>query len=161
MQSDRQKDRAKEFRCVVVLNGAAETSGHLFGHCVLAAFSEERSIALWDLLVQGSDCRHGLRQTEQRRECRTIGDERRILDIPIGADQKPVTPVALDGRKIECVEDRNLIISRGMSQPVLQGAAIVSPFLRMRGLRTAGLGGQVFQIRAPETLSTAKPSRNY
>src|ERR1041385_8090496 len=51
--------------------------------------------------VSSSDCGHCLRQLKLRRKCRTIGKECRVFGILIGADQKAVTPVALDGRKIE------------------------------------------------------------
>src|SRR5205085_8697320 len=60
------------------------------------------------------------------RKCRTIGNECRVFGILIGADQKAVTPVALDGCKIEVVEGRNAIVARRMLHPVLKDAANVS-----------------------------------
>src|SRR5205823_722995 len=148
MQPDRQKDRAKEFHCEVVLYGAAEPSGESLSHRVLASFGKQRLIALRQLCVQRNDCGHCLRQPKLRRKSWTIGKERRVFTILIGADQKPVTPVALDGRKIEVIEDRNPIIARRMPQPVLKDAANVSSFLRICGLHTR-LSEQMIQCRPP------------
>ena len=80
-----------------------------------------------------------------------LGKECRVFSILIGADQKAVTPVALDGRKIEVVEGRNAIVARRMLHPVLKDAANVSSFLRICGMHTR-LSEQVLQSRAPECL---------
>jgi hypothetical protein len=82
------------------------------------------------------------------RKCRTIGNECRVFGILIGADQKAVTPVALDGCKIEVVEGRNAIVARRMLHPVLKDAANVSSFLRICGLHTR-LSEQMIQCRPP------------
>src|SRR3977135_3538471 len=149
MQPDRQKDCAKEFHCEVVLNGAAEPSGESFRHCVLAAFGKQRSIALRQLCVQRNDCGYCLSEPQLRRKCWTIGKECRVFGILIGADQKAVTPVTLDGRKVEVVEGRNAIVARRVLHPVLKDAANVSSFLRICGLHTR-LSEQVLQSRVPE-----------
>jgi len=86
--------------------------------------------------AQRNDYRHCRREPKLRRKCRTIGKECRVFGVLIGADQKPVTPVALDGRKIEVVEGRNAIVARRMLHPVLKDAANVSSFLRICGLHT-------------------------
>jgi len=83
-----------------------------------------------------------------RRKGCAIGKERRVFGILIGADQKPVTPVTLDGRKIEVIEDRNPVIARRMQQPMLKDAANVSSFLRICGLNT-WLSEQTIQCRPP------------
>ena len=151
MQPDRQKDRAKELHCEVVLYGAAEPSGESLRHCILASCGKQRLIALRYLSAKRNDGRHCLREPKLCRKCRTIGNECRVFGILIGADQKAVTPVAVDGRKIELIEDRNPIIARRMPHPVLKDAANVSSFLRICGLHTR-LSEQVLQSRAPECL---------
>ena len=97
MQSDREKDGPKYFHCEVMLKGPTETSGHLFCHCVAATFRKEGAIALWDLFVQRNLCCHSLRKLKQSGKYRAVSYERRILDIMIGTDQKPVVPIAFDG----------------------------------------------------------------
>src|SRR5437660_8724167 len=94
------------------------------------------------------DCSNCLTKPNQIRKCRTIGKERSVFAILIRADQKPVTPVTLDGRKIEVIEDRNPIIARRMPYPVLKDAANVPSFLRTCGLHTR-LSEQMIQCRRP------------
>ena len=82
--------------------------------------------------VRSEERLRSLSQAAQlRRKCRTIGNECRVFAILIGADQKPVTPVGLDGYKIEVIslldacrtQERGECTPRAVSlRPLLRGA---------------------------------------
>src|ERR1700730_8667489 len=101
-----------------------------FGQCFDTALGEYRSIPFRDLLHQRHDGGHLMREIKQLREVHAVQNKSGVLNTPIAADQKAITPIPLHCREIEARQQRRTTILRYVPLPQVYRALDVAPLIR-------------------------------
>ena len=101
-----------------------------FGQCFDTTVGEYRSIPFRDLLHQRHDSGHLMREIKQLREVHAVQNKSGVLDTPIAADQKAITPVPLHCREIEARQQRRTTILPYVPLPQAYRALDVAPLIR-------------------------------